>query len=276
MLKLANNAPRRLYALTAVLLWVASGLARADETVVHFAYIGDTHTATYEGVKLGLHESNLQGKFLNYRFTLDDYPPSRVGTIRESNYVAILTALNTDKLRALAVRIHHVPILNLTDKDDSLREHCIPNVFHIIQSNAMDRDAIAQWKKKHPGSRVKATAWDPRFVKYAGRDLNKRYTAKYHKKMNEMSWAGWVGARMIGDVIVRGTAPEPGPVLKFLKTKLAFDGQKGLDMTFRKTGQLRQPLLFVENGKLLNAEAPVRGVVDPEDYDSLGIKNCSE
>ena len=47
-------------------------------------------------------------------------------------------------------------------------------------------------------------------------------------------------------------------------------------MTFRKTGQLRQPLLFVENGKLLNAEAPVRGVVDPEDYDSLGIKNCSE
>jgi hypothetical protein len=276
MLKLGNNAPRFLPPLMALLLLAASTLARADETVVHFAYIGDTHTATYAGVNLGLHESNLQGKFLNYRFTLDNYPPSKAGTIKASNYVAILTAIPTDKLHALATRIHDVPILNLTDKDDSLRKYCISNVFHIIQSDAMDRDAVAQWKKKHPGSRVKATAWDPRFVKYAGRDLNKRYTARYQKKMDEMAWAGWVGARMIGDVIVRGTAPKPARVMTYLKTKLAFDGQKGLDMTFRKTGQLRQPLLFVENGKLLNAQAPVRGVVDPEDYDSLGVKHCSE
>ena len=47
-------------------------------------------------------------------------------------------------------------------------------------------------------------------------------------------------------------------------------------MSFRVTGQLRQPLLLVENGKLLNEEAPVRGVVDPDDYDSLGITGCSK
>jgi len=44
-------------------------------------------------------------------------------------------------------------------------------------------------------------------------------------------------------------------------------------MSFRDTGQLRQTLLLVENGEIV-AEAPVRGVVDPDDLDSLGLRAC--
>lgn len=276
MFKLSHNPGRHLLRLAAVLLLGFSGTALADQHVVRFAYTGKTDTAAYNGVKLGLEEANLQGKFLGYKFAIDVYSPAQAGKLEPSKYVAILSTLDSSGLRALAARIHGVAILNLTDKDDSLREECITDMFHIIPSNAMEKDAVMQWQKKHPDSRVRATAWDPRFVKYAGRDLNKRYKAKYKIKMDELAWAGWAGARMVADVIVRGTPAEPAQVLEFLKTKLAFDGQKGLDMSFRVTGQLRQPLLLVENGKLLNAEAPVRGVVDPDDYDSLGIAGCSK
>ncbi|MDY6982158.1 MAG: hypothetical protein SV422_03630, partial [Pseudomonadota bacterium] len=56
---------------------------------------------------------------------------------------------------------------------------------------------------------------------------------------------------------------------------LVFDGQKGLNQTFRNNGQLRQPLLLVDaNGELLG-EAPVRGVANVDDLDSLGLPGCA-
>lgn len=276
MLRLSLELRRCRLLPAAVLLLAAGTATAAGRHTVAMAYVGPTGTSTYDGVRLGLHEDNLQGKFLNKTFTVDTVPASRAGTFDASGYVAVLADLPTDKLRALAARLPGVPVLNLVNKDDALRSSCIPNLFDIIQSHAMEKDAVAQWQKKHPGNPVQATGWDPRFVKYAGRDLNKRYTKRFRKKMDEKAWSGWVGARMIGDVINRGTTADAGTVMQYLKTRLAFDGQKGLDMTFRKTGQLRQPVLLLENGKLLHEEAPVRGVVDPDDYDSLGITGCSE
>jgi hypothetical protein len=46
-------------------------------------------------------------------------------------------------------------------------------------------------------------------------------------------------------------------------------------MKFRATGQLSQILLIIENGKLVG-EAPVKGVVDPLDLDSLGAVECQK
>jgi len=276
MLRLILEHRRCLLLPAAVLLLATGTAAAAGRNTVTMAYVGPTGTSTYDGARLGLHEDNLQGKFLNNTFNMKTVPPSRAATFDASGYVAVLADLPADKLRALAARLPGAPVLNLANKDDALRRSCIPNLFDIIQSHAMEKDAVAQWQKKHPGSPVQATGWDSRFVKYAGSDLNKRYTDRFRKKMDEMAWAGWVGARMIGDVINRGTTANTGAVMQFLKTRLAFDGQKGLEMTFRKTGQLRQPVLLLEHGKLLDQEAPVRGVVDPDDYDSLGITGCSE
>ena len=64
-------------------------------------------------------------------------------------------------------------------------------------------------------------------------------------------------------------------MLTYLTTTLTFDGQKGSNMNFRETGQLRQPILLVENDKIV-AEAPVRGVAKPPTLDSLGILSCEK
>ena len=44
-------------------------------------------------------------------------------------------------------------------------------------------------------------------------------------------------------------------------------------MSFRETGQLRQPLLLVDGDRIVG-EAPVRGVVDTTYLDSLGVPFC--
>ncbi len=135
----------------------------------------------------------------------------------------------------------------------------------------MQEDAVEQWRQKHPGADVVATAWHQDFVKFAARDLNKRYRKKIGTGMDEYSWAGWAAVKMVADTVAREGISDPVKMLKYLKTNLSFDGQKGLDMDFRNTGQLRQILLIAENDKLLG-EAPVRGV--SSDIDSLGFSEC--
>jgi hypothetical protein len=76
---------------------------------------------------------------------------------------------------------------------------------------------------------------------------------------------------MTADSAVRESITNSVALLNHLKTNLSFDGQKGLNMNFRETGQLRQLILIVENNEL-KGEAPVRGVSN--DIDSLGIREC--
>ena len=55
-----------------------------------------------------------------------------------------------------------------------------------------------------------------------------------------------------------------------------FDGIKGVPQSFRPNGQMRQRLLLVDdNGKIV-AEAPIRGVVDGNDLDTLGQVSCGK
>ena len=137
----------------------------------------------------------------------------------------------------------------------------------------MKQDAIAQWQQKHPGTPVIARAWHKDFVKFAARDLNKRFRKAFHKSMDDYAWAGWAAIRMAADSVAREGVTEPLALLHYLKTNLAFDGQKGLNLNFRETGQLRQPLLLVQDNKLIG-EAPVRGV--SSDIDSLGTVECAK
>lgn len=275
MKPLLKNLPKLLPVKVFFIISLASMNAYTATTTVHFAYIGDTADSAYDGVRLGLDEANLQGRFLDHRFKVERFAPDETDRLNPDDYEAILSTLDASGLRALARKTDAVPVLNLTAKDSALRGDCLANVFHIIQSRAMERDAVRQWRKKHPGQDVEALGWHHDFVKYAGRDLNKRYTEASGRPMDERAWAGWAAVRMIADVIIRGVPDDPARITDYLKTKLAFDGQKGLDMTFRVTGQLRQPLLLAEEGELLG-EAPVRGVVAANDYDSLGITNCSK
>jgi hypothetical protein len=81
--------------------------------------------------------------------------------------------------------------------------------------------------------------------------------------------------RIIADAAANLPEGNVAERLSYIRTDLEFDGQKGAYMTFRKTGQLRQPLLVVENGELAG-EAPVRGVAASDALDSLGPLVCSQ
>ena len=92
--------------------------------------------------------------------------------------------------------------------------------------------------------------------------------------MDDDSWAGWAAVKMTSDTVARTQITNSKEMLGYLKNKLSFDGQKGSDMNFRVTGQLRQLILLVENDKIV-AEAPIRGVAKPPTLDSLGSLECA-
>ncbi len=248
-------------------LWVvlrAEEQATLDELRV--AYFGDKKSSVFLGVQQGLAEANIQGQFLGRRHKLVWLESSEKLPAPIS---AVLVASDAKSLRELSERNSTLPVFNLTMENDELREACLPNVLHIIPSTRMKRDAMAQWQVKYPNSRASALAWHPSLKRYAGEQLNKRFKKAHDCPMDDYSWAGWVAVRMIADTAARIQSNDPKRLLEFLRTELKFDGQKGTDMSFHETGQLRQLLLVVEADKIV-------GEVEPENLDSLGLADCSK
>ena len=261
-----------LYSFIATLLISQSALA--DMIKVNFAYVGDADHPALLGVKQGLEESNLQGQFLNQEYNLDIISANNASSQDFSNYIAVLSATDTKTFKELTSTLSNTPVFNLVNSDDDLRTACINNALHIIPSNKMAEDALAQWKQKKPGAKgTVAQGWHEDFVKFAARDLNKRFKKNYGVVMNDYSWSGWAAVKMTADTVARTQINDPEKMLNYLKTELTFDGQKGSNMNFRKTGQLRQLMLIVENNKI-ETEAPVRGVAKPPTLDSLGTLDC--
>ena len=137
----------------------------------------------------------------------------------------------------------------------------------------MKADAVAQWRRTSQAEDVRAQAWHSDFVKFAARELNNRFRKAQGVPMDDDAWAGWAAVKMVSEAVVRGRSADPVEILAYLREEMEFDGQKGVPHSFRETGQLGQPLLIVEGGKLV-AEAPVRGVADSDDLDSLGMTEC--
>ena len=238
-----------------------------------FAYVGDSKHSAFTGVEQGLSEANLQGQFLGQTYSVEVFSEISELPAEGNRFVAFLSALDSENLRSLADNKKFTPILNLTARDNELRSQCMANSLHIIPSQKMLDDAAAQWQTKHENAQVEGSAWHQDFVKFAARDLNKRYRKKFDRGMDDFAWAGWAAVKMISDTVARESIRDSVKMLNELKTNLAFDGQKGMEMNFRHTGQLRQPVLLSNNGKLLG-EAPVRGVSG--DIDSLGIAACNK
>ncbi|MFQ5660705.1 MAG: ABC transporter substrate-binding protein [Gammaproteobacteria bacterium] len=284
---LTNEATRRYKGKSPGMIHIKTGLlslclcvfcitmnaAYADTVKIRFAYIGDTEDSAYPGIRQGLNEANTQGQFLGQEYELDVIRLNETEQTDFSPYIALLVAADSDALISLSRRLPNEPVFNLENDDDSLRDICLDNVLHIAPSRRMKNDAVAQWRKKHPGAAVEAQAWHSDFVKFAARDLNKRFRKAFKKGMDDGAWAGWVAVKMTSDTVAREGITSAHAMLNYLQTRLSFDGQKGIEMNFRETGQLRQILLLAEHGKLVG-EAPVRGVVETDDVDSLGITEC--
>ena len=258
-----------------IAILLTSNIAFAENIEVKFAYLGQKGHTALLGAQQGLSEANLQGQFLNQKYDLDLISIEDANAHDFSDYIAVLTAVDTDTYIKLTESLPDIAVFNLSLKDDELRSTCINNALHIIPSNTMEADAKNQWQKKKPDSTAKAQAWHPDFVKFAARDLNKRFKKNQNKLMDDNSWAGWAAVKMTSDTVARTKINDSAKMLHYLKTELAFDGQKGSVMNFRETGQLRQPMLLVEDNNIV-AEAPVRGIAKPPTLDSLGILGCEK
>ena len=256
-----------------IVILVSSNL-NAEIIEVDFAYIGHKEHPALLGIKQGIDESNLQGQFLNQKYNLEIISENKIQKHNFTKYIAILTTVKSEKLKSLAKELTDIPIFNLSDESNELRINCITNILHITPSSKMKSDALEQLKIKKPESKAMAQSWHYSFVKFAARDLNKRFKKNYQVKMNDHSWAGWAAVKMTSDTVARTQITNSKEMLNYLKNELSFDGQKGSDMNFRITGQLRQLILLVENDKIVT-EAPIRGVAKPPTLDSLGILECS-
>ena len=269
-----NRSAKPLAALIFLIAFSIAGKAGAETQTLRFAYLGDTGQTAFDGAQQGLAEANLQGSFLGQNYALDAFKPDTIEHLDLSRYVALVAAVDDkDYLLKLSKIAGDMPVFNVASSDDSLRQACLPNLLHVIPSHRMLQDAESQWQRKQPGSHAVARAWHPDYLKFAARDLNKRFSKAFHKDMDDYAWAGWAAVKMTADVIAREPGITPARLLSYIKTELLFDGQKGIDMKFRETNQLIQPLLLIEKGKILG-EAPVRGVVDPDDFSSLGLLHC--
>ena len=231
------------------------------------AYSGPESSTVLQGLRLGIEESNVQGEFLGVKLTL----AVSTEVSAPSEAIAVF-ADQRGRIADLAARAGGRTVFNLSDDSDSLRAAYLASTLHVIPSASMKADAVAQWKAREPNASVSAAAWHGGAVKFAARDLNKRYKARYGTEMDSLAWAGWFAARAVGDTLMRDPGADASELLRLLKEADGLDGQKGDPHSFRTSGQLRQPLVLVgANGELLG-EAPLRGV--PGGLDSLGASPC--
>ncbi len=239
---------------------------------VELHYIGPTEGSTWLGIKQGIDEANLQGEFLGQTYTLKPIEISELAELDSPSAILLSTDSSTVLKVAKLDSLSTVPVINVDSDDDQLRTACLPNLLNITASHQMKQDALSQWLSKHPDSKAQPQVWHHSFKKFAASQLNGRYSRTHDGvPMDDNGWAGWAAVKLLSDTVARTQTNDSAVMLDFLKTKLAFDGQKGVGSTFRETGQLTQLVLIVENDKIL-AEAPLRGVKGG--LDSLGMTSC--
>ena len=223
--------------------------------------------AVESAARAALEEVLLQAKFLGIAYDFQTAEPGDVAAHADAD--AVFAAIDPE---VVAEALPGVPVFNVASGDNELRTRCRPNLLHTAPSEAMLADAAAQWKQAHPDAAdIEARAWHADFVKFAGRELNNRWGKKTGRSMTDLDWSVWVAIKMVGDAIANNPDASGEELIAYFRDEMEFDGQKGDYVTFRETGQLRQPLLVTVGGELAG-EAPVRGV--SSDLDSLGPQAC--
>lgn len=260
---------KRLLQLAILTLAALSAVSAEPKKII---FLGDMEGLD-KAVELGVSEIEQQAGFLGIELAFShDRDPAHASQHQDAA-AAIINSSPQETLWA-AQALGDIPVFNVGSRDDALRTVCRPNLFHVIPSDKMLADAVQQWRQGHPDAKqVSAQAWHPAFVKFAARELNNRYQKRAGVEMSDEAWAVWAAYRVVGTAIVNNPEATPAELIAYFREELEFDAQKGVFSTFRETGQMRQALLIVADGKLAG-EAPVRGVADSDDLDSLGLQEC--
>jgi len=153
----------------------ASSAAKSNDVVTHYAYLGKAYREPaplsllkpavipdegLAGVRLGTNYNNQAGKFLGLKYVLDETMVPEDGDVvaaakklLAAGEHLIIADLKAPDLLAVAdlPEAKNAIILNIRARDDVLRQtQCRVDVFHLIPSDAMLTDALAQylvWKK---------------------------------------------------------------------------------------------------------------------------------
>lgn len=263
----------RLLSFILILAASLAGLAAAQEKKIVF--LGDpTHEETRSAIAASVDEAERQAGFLGIEYQFVVARPAEAAD--HDDAVAVIIAGSPQQVLAAAdaLAAARVPVFNVSSRDDRLRTQCRPNLFHVIPSDKMLADAVAQWRKSKPDAKdVEARAWHEDFVKFSARELNRRWNEATGRSMSDEDWAIWAAYKLVSDAIANNPEATQEELIAYFHEEMELDAVKGVHATFRETGQLRQPLLVVVESKLAG-EAPVRGVADSEDLDSLGAQQC--
>jgi len=265
------SARRHTLALFCLGLGVGVAAHAAEPIEVAIGWVGDPESAGFRGALQGIEEANRQGRFLGQRYRL--VPLAEPAAVASAGVAAVLTNSDSQGLPGLAAAAGARPVFNVGTTADADRALCLPNLFHLQPSDAMRAAALAQWQAAStpdtPTDGARAVAWNAGFERYAALQLNKRFAETHGgARMDDAAWAGWAAVRLYADAVAR-VGTEPARMQSFLREDLAFDGQKGIEMDFRSSGQLRQVIL-IERAGVVVGETPVRG----QDLESLGGGDC--
>lgn len=148
------------------------------------------------GARLGVRDNNTTGRFLNQEFVLDEeIVPADGDVVAKAKEILaggdalIVADLNPEDLIAVAdlPEAKGSMILNMRSSRDELREeNCRANVFHILPSDSMRADALAQyliWKRwprwflikgKTPDDEAYAVAVKRAAKRFGGRVVEER------------------------------------------------------------------------------------------------------
>jgi len=115
-----------------------------------------------------------------------------------------------------------------------------------------------------------ALAWHAEFERYGAPQVSRRFAKAAKRPMVVQDWAAWAAGKALTAAAI--AAPHgPNAAWTQALAKDAFDGSKGINLSFRPwDGQLRQPMLL-SDGQGVVAMAPFDGLLHPTNVlDTLG------
>ncbi len=217
--------------------------------ILHVVYDGEQETDAWLGFEQGVSEANIQGKFLGIQYKTWLLKESSIFPIEPSTI--IISTGPQERILLLASKYPLTPIFSVVADVDGDTRSCLPNVLYTLPSNAILNKATAYWQTEKPSSLGVAYAWHYTFKKYAASQLNKRFQKYSGIPMTDASWSAWAAVKLFSDVASRSSIPSSLLLMPNETNSLAFDGQKGVDLYFNPDLELLQPLLIVENGKIV-------------------------
>lgn len=126
--------------------------------------------------------------------------------------------------------------------------------------------------------------WAHDFRPYSGRELNSRFRRSLGRPGESRMWAHWCAVKILWEAVLKRGSTRPADLIPFLEGDAAFDGHKGMGLSFRPWDhQLRQPLLIVRRqaapkdrwgGVAFAQEVPLRGTPGATEeavLDTLGL-----